>query len=81
MKQFNETRFDVTSPPYFANYKGEFHLFTEYFDKRSWEKEIWHRTMQCEPCDPWFDHVNLSKAKIVNAHKLQIGHVLFFFCV
>lgn len=55
---------------------GIYNLWKEYFNERSKEKGIWYRTLQCQPPPiPWFLNVNVSRHKIVIAHRLRSGHM------
>ncbi|KAG7300441.1 hypothetical protein JYU34_016062 [Plutella xylostella] len=53
-------------------------LWKEHFDRRSVEKGIWYKTVQCSPLRyPWFDSnsINLSRRLIVTAMRLRSGHI------
>lgn len=58
-------------------YKIKCHCqWKEYFDKRSREKGIWYKSIQCEPPRiPWFYNTNLNRNNIVLAHRLRTGHI------
>lgn len=51
-------------------------MWKEYFDRKSQEKGIWYRTIQCEPPHiPWFADVKINRKNIVLAHRLRTGHM------
>lgn len=48
----------------------------EYFDKRSLEKGVWYKTIQCSPLgSPWFERSILSRTDIVTSLRLRAGHL------
>lgn len=53
-----------------------YEIWKEYFDKRSVEKGIWYKTIQCQPLAvPWISNCSMSRNEIVVAFRLRSGHL------
>uniref|UniRef100_A0A2A4JIV0 RNase H type-1 domain-containing protein n=1 Tax=Heliothis virescens TaxID=7102 RepID=A0A2A4JIV0_HELVI len=53
-----------------------FENWKEYFNKRSLEKGIWYKTIQCQPLHiPWCANTELNRRLTVTAHRLRSGHI------
>lgn len=53
-----------------------FENWKEYFNKRSLEKGIWYKTIQCQPLHiSWCANTDLNRKLIVIAHRLRSGHI------